>query len=404
MFFGKKKPDPKRMDRFPFWSKKVRGEFFEDFFYYWTTDSNSGTPEKYAFMEFPFPAAKWRAEQFDAFCAVAEKCALYPVGYRAEETEDGKSERVRIASLLINGTRIKRKGRLRRFFAERGIAAEISFVFGDRTADIMPKIFPYPYVNRGEADVRAPFDRDRVAFLDSLFTWRDRSSLSWCSGVRPPSFFVAFPKDTPAEKLKSFAADGEKAGFACRAVSSAEGLERRDGQDNALGFGLCGDPWDEPVKEEDRSTGVLFEKPISFVGPISAERLAAATILVPYREVYYLSDKAYMEGAVRLGIEEMQVRIDWAEKIVRVALTAAGATPLPFCADDFRRAGLTWLADSGKWVMKEPNEGTRKALELFARLSFARPLSGYSGKLLTDAVETLYAAAKEAGALRLQWR
>ena len=89
MFFGKKKPDPKRMDRFPFWSKKVRGEFFEDFFYYWTTDSNSGTPEKYAFMEFPFPAAKWWAEQFDAFCAVAEKCALYPVGYRAEETEDG---------------------------------------------------------------------------------------------------------------------------------------------------------------------------------------------------------------------------------------------------------------------------------------------------------------------------
>ena len=55
MFFGKKKPDPKRMDRFPFWSKKVRGEFFEDFFYYWTPDSNSGTPEKYAFMEFPFP-------------------------------------------------------------------------------------------------------------------------------------------------------------------------------------------------------------------------------------------------------------------------------------------------------------------------------------------------------------
>ena len=67
-------------------------------------------------------------------------------------------------------------------------------------------------------------------------------------------------------------------------------------------------------------------------------------------------------------------------------------------------AGLTRLGDSGKWVMKEPNEGTRKALELFARLSFARPRSGYSGKLLTDAVEMLYAAAKEAGALRLQWR
>lgn len=389
-------------ERFAFDANGVRGECSTEFFFVQGRKYGQvELPDQYLFSEFPLPQKGWTGKDFDAYAACARKKGFLAVGWRIAQTK-GAGEAVRLIAIPDLKNYKKGKEALAAFFARRKIGTEIFPVdYRSMEEDVLPELLPYRFNSEQlDMEVGKPFDDERVGFLGAALVAMYREPLLARVGAYAPTFFVGFPEGTGVEEMKRFAAAREKEGFLCIGVIST------DTEEKTGAF---------PV-EKGRSNYVYFEKLISFNPDLSPAQLLLGWALSVYRQVYHMTWAEYLANAgLPKAAEEDKKELAAAERLISVTLHGIGPAPeeaddlmfsgdMKFAYRDFLDAGLMWISDRRRWMVRTPNAAVERAFGLLAQLPDRIKASVLSETELTQALRGLYDAAKEAGALRIGWR